>query len=473
MANESAKKMTKAERKARRIHKICEATGWSNQEAEAKMQYALELGIPNQKYVAGKCWEFTDEELPEWKELLDMAAEKEKTNEVWYANVVSQKTGWAYEDALRILRAVKAKKYTYRVFIRKALWRKTEEEIMALPPYEAKVSESEKADRENTKKKVQQYRKLIMEEMGWTLGRVRIESYRSKLLCGTNNSEFYLFKVYKNGIEAGKKFITDELNGKMKERYADWGGKNKLFENKGQFNKDFNAYIRRRWFLNTGLTYEDFLQKIEGLDKIIFKPLNGIEGRGIQIFELNHTEQNNKEVYEAIVNGPKAIVEQFITQHHAISEFYPNCVNTLRIMSILDNGEGKILNVVMKFGTRSKVDNYYQGGLAVGVDEKTGIIRTEGVDYAGNLYKVHPYSQKQFLGFQIPHWDKVVEMIRVAAAVHPEVPYVGWDVSITEDGPEIVEGNHNQGAYLVQYPFAIYSLEGRRHTIEPYLWFDK
>ena len=461
-------------RTQKRVDTICAATGWSEERALAEMNMAATLGITNGQYVANKSWDFNRDELLELKEILKLRDEKRKESEQWHANVVCEKTGWDYEKAVRLLRSAKQKGYSNKLFVTKALWRKSEEEIEALPPYEKKVSAAKAKDVAERNEKARQYREMIMAEMGWSLGKARLEAMRAHILCGCTGIEFYIFQIYKNGIDAGNTFITAEYNARMKTRYCDWGGKtHQFFENKGVFNRDFQAFVRRKWFLSKAISYEQFRQTVSGLNKIIAKPLNGIEGIGIRIFDLTPTEECYRSVFDEIVTGPPCIVEQFITQHPAISEIYPNAVNTIRVMSFLDNGEGKILNAVMKFATKSNVDNYYQGGLAAGVDTETGILCTDGVDYAGNIYKLHPYSGKPIKGFQVPHWDKVIELIRSAATVHPELPYIGWDISITPDGPEIVEGNHNQGAYLCQYPFAVCLQEGRRHTIDPYLWFDK
>ena len=69
--------------------------------------------------------------------------------------------------------------------------------------------------------------------------------------------------------------------------------------------------------------------------------------------------------------------------------------------------------------------------------------------------------------------DVYIDTREVASGEITEMPYVGWDIAISKNGePEIIEGNHNQGAYLIQYSFAVSNAEGRRFTIDPYLWFD-
>lgn len=464
--------MDKEELLQKRLKTVSEATGWDFDKAKQEMDKAAEMGIPNGKYVLHQAWMFSESELSELKEILDIQKAKQCENEIWHANVVSEKSGWPFEKSLEMLRIAKKKGYAYKMFVTNSFWRKTEEEINALPKYQKEVSEEKEADVESRRAKAREYRDIIMEEMGWSLPKTRLESLRARVLCGCTGIEFYLFGIYKNGIDEGNKFITAEYNARMKTRYCDWRAESlNYFKNKGTFNKEFKEFVTRKWFLNTEITFDEFKEIVNGLNKIIYKPIDGLEGRGIRIFSLPKDESALLDVYNEIINEPEGIVEEFIVQHPAISEIYPNAVNTIRVMSFLDNGKGKVLNAVMKFATYSNVDNYYQGGLAVGVDVETGVLCTDGVDYQGNIYKLHPYSNKELKGFKIPFWKELVAMIEEAAKVHPEQPYIGWDVSITPKGPEIVEGNNRQGAYLIQYPFAVCNHEGKRHTIEPYLWF--
>ena len=80
-------------------------------------------------------------------------------------------------------------------------------------------------------------------------------------------------------------------------------------------------------------------------------------------------------------------------------------------------------------------------------------------------YKTHPISGKILLGFQIPFWYESLELAKKAALLYPQNRSVGWDIAIKNNGPILIEGNHNWGARLWQMPVK----QGLKHLLEPYL----
>ena len=47
-------------------------------------------------------------------------------------------------------------------------------------------------------------------------------------------------------------------------------------------------------------------------------------------------------------------------------------------------------------------------------------------------------------------WHEALALVKSAAAKVPEVPYIGWDVAISRDGPVIVEGNAGPLSFTVR-----------------------
>lgn len=61
------------------------------------------------------------------------------------------------------------------------------------------------------------------------------------------------------------------------------------------------------------------------------------------------------------------------------------------------------------------------------------------------VYERHPRSGCLLKGYQIPYWDKVMDICREAAHKVPQMGYIGWDVAITKDGPLFIEANNMPG----------------------------
>jgi hypothetical protein len=137
------------------------------------------------------------------------------------------------------------------------------------------------------------------------------------------------------------------------------------------------------------------------------------------------------------------ILEELIHQSAKMASLNPSSVNTLRLMTLLgDDGEVIYKFPWMKIGRNgSFVDNGGSGGMFVQVDEKTGIVRTNGATETGEVYYIHPDSGTVIPGFQVPDWNQALELGRKLAPITPRVRYVGWDLAHTDKGWIVVEGN--------------------------------
>ena len=54
-------------------------------------------------------------------------------------------------------------------------------------------------------------------------------------------------------------------------------------------------------------------------------------------------------------------------------------------------------------------------------------------------------------GLQIPHWEQIRALVNEAMERMPGIGYVGWDIAVTPDGCELIEGNcHWPGGNIIQ-----------------------
>ena len=228
--------------------------------------------------------------------------------------------------------------------------------------------------------------------------------------------------------------------------------KRDLFDDKALFNRTFAAYIRRDWLDVTTADYADFEAFAKKHPSFFAKARSGMFGQDAGRYDTDGKKL--EEIYNHLKkNG--CIVEELISQHRELRAFNEDSVNTLRVVTLLRaDGSPKIMAAVLRLGRKGKTaDNFHHFGIAATVDVDTGITNSCGIDREFKRYLVHPDSGKQIIGFRIPSWDRITELVARAAKVVPDVGYVGWDLAVDENGDvQLVEGNYGADPDVTQMP---------------------
>ena len=150
------------------------------------------------------------------------------------------------------------------------------------------------------------------------------------------------------------------------------------------------------------------------------------------------------------------LLQERVIQHPALSALHGASVNTVRLVTVLRDVEAVPFVAALRVGTGGSVlDNWSAGGLVVGLDLETGRLHGRGIfkpgcggeiRYGGTVDR-HPDSGVLLDGYQLPDVDAA---IRLACQFHRDMGgprSIGWDLSMTPDGPTVVEGNsHWNGA---------------------------
>lgn len=63
---------------------------------------------------------------------------------------------------------------------------------------------------------------------------------------------------------------------------------------------------------------------------------------------------------------------------------------------------------------------------------------------------MHPDTQQRISGYRLPHWNAVCKLLLDGQASLPQIPTLGWDIAICDDGPCIVETNWGYGVTLIE-----------------------
>lgn len=175
------------------------------------------------------------------------------------------------------------------------------------------------------------------------------------------------------------------------------------------------------------------------------------------------------EKFQKLVEGGRFLVQERIFQHEKMSMIYPKATNSVRITSLYDKKSNDVifLPCFLKMGLGNMtVDNWAIGGLIVGLDVETGRLG-EWAYYKpgyGKKVKEHPDTGIVFKDFEIPFFEEAKEMIRNFHLQLKEVHSIGWDITITPDGPCIIEGNDNWEISALQV-----TNHGMRKEFEQYI----
>ncbi|HBA37620.1 MAG TPA: hypothetical protein DCY94_02760, partial [Firmicutes bacterium] len=243
-----------------------------------------------------------------------------------------------------------------------------------------------------------------------------------------------------------KTVITRGINNDIIKKYND-PQYFKYFNDKYEFNKKFDEFLKRDWIYLDGENFDEFDNFLKNKDYVIVKPTIGSCGKGVE--KIAVADYDKRELYDKLMSENQRMVEEVAVQCSEISKIHPTSINTVRVVTL----KGKVVFACLRMGNKGYVvDNFNHEGLVAPIDVKDGIIKYIAIDKQHNMYEVHPYTKEIILGKKIPMWDSIVSLCERASKVIPEIGYVGWDVCVGEEEPFLIEGNEFPGHDLYQLP---------------------
>lgn len=288
-------------------------------------------------------------------------------------------------------------------------------------------------------------------------GKNKVLTFFDMLGCslkyGAGYNDYIIFEFYKIKAKQRKTYLTRLKNKRMvtelnDEKYS------YIFDEKNVFDKKFAEFMGREIHDLAELDFEGFQKFIKNKEDFFAKPYIGESGKGIEKIHVADYD-SIEELYQYIKNPEKnfGVIEEVIVQHPQAAKIYPDSLNCLRVVTLVNEGKPYILYSVFKMGNNGKfVDNLENGGLACHFDLDKGEIIGQGHTSALVNYDAHPATGIKFVGYHLPYMNEVKEMVKKAAMVIPEFRYVGWDVCLTPNGPAIVEGNDYPAYDFPQLP---------------------
>lgn len=263
--------------------------------------------------------------------------------------------------------------------------------------------------------------------------------------------DYALFEMYRMDGRQRASVLTRGKNNAYVAALNDRAGW-PLFENKIKFLQTFSAFTGRRFLDLTAAQPEEFAEFAHSAGRLIAKPPEGTHGDKVELLEIT-PDRNLEALRLRLLREGQTLCEEVLLQHPGLSAIYPGSVNTLRVITILLDGQVHLVASLLRVGNGGRVvDNFNNGGMVVPFDPVTGAISKPAVDKAGHVYDRHPVTGFVFAGAVLPLWEECKALISAAAKVVPSVRYVGWDIAVTPDGPVLVEGNQFPGHDIYGLP---------------------
>lgn len=310
----------------------------------------------------------------------------------------------------------------------------------------------------------------ICEQSGWDYDTAKAAVMDAKKRTGCLYKEYIMFNMWDKTPQQQSEYFLYIHSLQIFRKYNSPMFSN-ITTNKMLTAMLFSKYMRRAWSMNYGVEFSKFEEKFKGCQKVVYKPQAGSQGTGIQVIDISG--DNMREAYDRIFALPKGIVEEFVHQHPQMQKINPSSVNTIRFVTIswMEKDELVFKNVyaATRIGNGGQVDNMHAGGMAAVIDLETGTICTDAVDNSSKVYKVHPATNVQIKGFQIPCFDEIKEFVEGIVRSNRIIGYIGWDIAVAEDGPILIEINSQPGAASIQLPYALMENKGMKSVIAEYL----
>lgn len=286
----------------------------------------------------------------------------------------------------------------------------------------------------------------------------RVESFRPKrpfLFCSVifyrlfrkcDIPDYFAFQLYDKSFRAKNTYLTHGQAKKLEKTLNN--PQNDLLVDKVKFNKAFHSYICRDWLDFRHCSFEEF-QAFTTKHPIFIKKNNWL-CQGDSVRKVQATAENTRDLYQEFCNTD-SLAEELIIQHPRLAALNPSSVNTVRISTLKHKGTVHVLAASLRVGRSGKcVDNLHGGGVCCSIDLSSGIVVSPGLNGIGEVFLKHPDTNAVLLGTEIPHWSEAIQTVISAAEMLDDINWVGWDVAITENGIQIVEGNTDQGIDVLQ-----------------------
>ena len=248
---------------------------------------------------------------------------------------------------------------------------------------------------------------------------------------GLSSNDYKIYKVYNLTNNIRKELLSNRKNKKLVHKYNKIINQN-IFKFKEQFNKKFNMFLEQKWLFLNGTNIFEFSEFIK--DKNILYAFSNIRTNK-EYYKIEVSKKNYTNTYNDLVLKKYPLIETKIIENNKLSKINPKCINIIRFILLNQNIYAAYL-ITSKNELNKEDNNIYAS-----INLETGIIDYRGITKEHIFYEVHPLSNEDIVWFQIVKWPRTKRFVVKIAETIKEIKYLEIDVTITVNGPTLLNVN--------------------------------
>ena len=471
-------KTVKQKKKNIYITRVCEATGWSREEAKEKMDIVKkQLGVPYKAYWEMEFYNRTRSQQERRASGYLREVEKEKRILKRIRKESGQSPAKARER-IRELNDLGLYKVNVSTYSKYGMYKMETEDIKDLLGILSQISRKTTSLRaqlaqidkgnltyEDISEELAAYKELLdrtitpdlKDKVIRNISAVRPDLVEDPArchemlvdieLCRTllhfTLGEYKMYHLYDADFAGKRDYVNDYDRVKIikplntKEIFDLVNNKYSLYQKIGEyFKRDIVSIVSKEDFP----VFADYVAKHP---TFVCKPLNDSLGRGVSL-ETVDPEGDLEAQFSALLKDKMTfLMEERIIPSEKMSVFNKDSLNTVRLIVWYDGENAIPVGSFFRTGRPgSFVDNAGAGGVFASVDYEKGVLNSCGADEKGRLYEEHPDSHVRYEGFEIPNWEGALKVGCEAIKAIGTSCFIGWDLALNENEEwVVVEGN--------------------------------
>ena len=225
-------------------------------------------------------------------------------------------------------------------------------------------------------------------------------------------------------------------------RYLNQPEDEHFFNNKLEFLGLFKEEYGREYLNLSASDADTFADFAISHPSFIAKAEEDPGGGAAEICELS-PEEGLIGLYNRLKTSNKTLLEEALEQHEALQKLYPNAVNTVQMVTMIDgHGEPHLIYTALRIGRGGALtDHFNEGGLIVPINPKNGKLEKYAVDQERQVYERHPDTDIAFDGYSLPLWKEIMLLTHKASKKVSGIRLVDWIIAITPNRPVLIKGN--------------------------------